>query len=99
MTTEIFEGITGRSISSYDLLDETIEKYGIDRTEAHETIRALLQGIVESDGDSVILDRQPGRPQLLENNPGDVDVTYWLTVSDETAQTIREALASVYAEA
>ncbi|HEY6115127.1 MAG TPA: hypothetical protein VI172_04135 [Candidatus Dormibacteraeota bacterium] len=97
MTTEIFEGMTGRNISNYDLLDETTEKYGVDRAEAHEAITAMLQGIVEADGQDVILDRQPVRPHLLDSNPGDVDVNHWLTVSDETANEIREALASVYA--
>jgi hypothetical protein len=97
MTTDIYDGKTGRAISTYDILDETTERYSLDRREAHESIVAMLQGIVEADGDHVIIERRPVRPELLISNPHDVDVDYWLTVSDETADEIREALASVYA--
>ncbi|MEX3101273.1 MULTISPECIES: hypothetical protein [unclassified Streptomyces] len=99
MTIQIFEGQTGRSIAGYDLLTEAVDTYGVDRAEAHETILSLLQGIVETDGPHVILDRQPIRPHLLEHNPGVVDINHWLTASDETAGEIREGLAAVYAAA
>lgn len=98
MTTEIWNQNPGRAISNYDLLDETREKYGLETREAHDAIHAMLDGIIEAEGDSVVLDRQPARPELLKNNPADVDVHYWLTISDETADAIREALAAVFAE-
>ncbi|WP_327332935.1 hypothetical protein [Streptomyces anulatus] len=95
MSTEIFEGMTGRSIGSYDLLDETMETYGLDKTTAHEAIAAFLASLADDDS-SVIIERTPVRPELLKSNPAHVDVTHWLTVSDETADHIRGALAAVY---
>ncbi|MFJ6729338.1 hypothetical protein ACIQPQ_31000 [Streptomyces sp. NPDC091281] len=97
MTSEIFNQTHGRTISSYDLLDETQERYGLSRTDAHDAIHAMLDGIIETDGDTVILERRPARPELLASNTADVDVHHWLVVSDETAAEIREALAAVYA--
>ncbi|MEU3220056.1 hypothetical protein [Streptomyces sp. NPDC006971] len=97
MTTEIYNQNHGRNISSYDLLDETREKYDLSKEDAHDAIHAMLTGIIETDGeDTVILDRTPERPELLANNPNDLDINMWLTVSDETANTIREALAEVF---
>ncbi|MFJ5819315.1 hypothetical protein ACIQGT_36305 [Streptomyces sp. NPDC093108] len=99
MSTEIYNQNYGRSISSYELLDETRETYGLSRQDAHDAIHAMLSGIIEIDGEeTVILDRTPGRPELLTSNSQDVDIDQWITVSDETADAIREALAAVYAE-
>jgi hypothetical protein len=56
----------------------------------------MLDGIIEADGDSVILARRPARPELLTDNAPDVDVDHWLTISDETAAEICEALVSAY---
>ncbi|MEV5851389.1 MULTISPECIES: hypothetical protein [Streptomyces] len=95
MTTEIFEGMTGRSISTYDLLDETMDTYGLDKTTAHEAIAAFLSGLVDDDS-SVIIERTPVRPALLKSNPAHVDIDHWLTVSDETADHIRGALAATF---
>lgn len=97
MSTDIWDQDPGRSISAYDLLDEVQERHGLSQREAHDAIHAMLTGIVEAEGDGVILDRQPARPELLTDNPNDRDVRYWLTVSDETADAIREALDTVYA--
>jgi hypothetical protein len=99
MSTEIYNQNYGRSISSYELLDETRETYGLSRQDAHDAIHAMLSGIIETDGEeTVILGRTPVRPELLTSNPQDVDIDQWITVSDETADAIREALAAVYAE-
>ncbi|ROQ69159.1 hypothetical protein EDD93_3656 [Streptomyces sp. 840.1] len=95
MTTDIFEGMTGRGLISYDLCDEAMETYGLTQREAHEAISAFVQGLADDDS-AIILDRQPTRPELLVNNPGDVDVDYWVTVSDETADHIRGALAASF---
>ncbi|MFI2354721.1 hypothetical protein ACH5AG_08540 [Streptomyces anulatus] len=95
MSTEIFEGATGRSISTYDLLDETMETYGLDKTTAHEAITAFLSGLTDDDS-SVIIERTPTRPQLLTSNPNHVDIDHWLTVSNETADHIRGALAASF---
>lgn len=97
MSTDIWDQDPGRSISAYDLLDEVQERHGLSRREAHDAIHAMLTGIVEAEGDGVILDRRLARPELGADNPNDRDVRYWLTVSDETADEIREALAAVYA--
>lgn len=99
MSTEIYNQNHGRSISSYDLLDEIQEKYGLSQRDAHDAIHAMLTGIIESDGeDAVILGRTASNPELLDDNPNSRDVNYWFTISDETADTIREALAASYAE-
>ncbi|WP_406501614.1 hypothetical protein OHA04_27770 [Streptomyces sp. NBC_01590] len=99
MSAEIFNQNHGRSISNYDLLDEVQETYGLDKRAAHDAIHAMLSGIIESDGeDAVILDRTASNPELLDHNPHSRDINYWLTISDETADTIREALAASYAE-
>lgn len=91
MSTEIFEGATGRSIATYDLLDEAMGTYGLDKATAHEAIAAFLQGMAQDDP-TIILDRTPTRPELVQDNPRDLDVTHWLTVSDDTASHIRAAL-------
>ncbi|MEG9551685.1 hypothetical protein V5N34_26790 [Streptomyces baarnensis] len=95
MSTEIFQGMTGRSISAYDLLDETMTAYGLDKTTAHEAITAFLNGLIDDDP-AVILERTPVRPELLKHNPTDLDITHWVTVSDETAEHIRGALAASF---
>ncbi|MFH9426029.1 hypothetical protein [Streptomyces sp. NPDC017529] len=83
----------GRSITTYDLLDEVTEKYGMGRREAHEAIHATLEQLIDLDGrDAVVIDEQPMRPELLKANPHDVDVYYWITIREEAAETIREQL-------
>ncbi|MFH8627741.1 hypothetical protein ACH4A8_38640 [Streptomyces vietnamensis] len=96
MSTEIFDNFPGRSFSNYDLLDEVTEKYGIERREAHDSIHAFLDQIIDIDGDEVILKREATHPELLRDNPRDLDIRYWLTISDETADTIRNSFAAVY---
>lgn len=90
--------IHGRSVHSYDLLDEVEEQYGLGRQEAHEAIHAALQQLVDIDGeDQVVIARTPIRPELLKDNPRDLDVYYWLTVRAESVDEIREALAAQFA--
>lgn len=87
--------IPGRAVHSYDLLDDVVEQTSMERGEAHESIHALLDQLIADDGeDAVVLHRQPIRPELLKSNPGQVDVYYWLTIRQETAELIREALAA-----
>ncbi|UZI33935.1 hypothetical protein [Streptomyces sp. VB1] len=95
MSTDIYEGMTGRSISTYDLLDETMATYGLDKATAHEAITTFLSGLADDDS-AVIVERTPVRPELLKNNPQDLDVDHWVTVSDETADHIRGALAATF---
>ncbi|MEV6854762.1 hypothetical protein AB0M89_13245 [Streptomyces microflavus] len=95
MSTDIFEGMTGRSISTYDLLDETMDTYGLDKATAHEAISAFLGGLADDDS-SVIIERTPVRPELLKSNPNSLDIDHWVTVSDETADHIRGALAASF---
>lgn len=88
----------GRSIATYDLLDEVEEQYGLGRREAHEAIHALLDSLIHDDGENeVIVAREPMHPELLKSNPHDRDVRYWLTIRSEAADQIREALAAQYA--
>lgn len=96
MSTEIYDDFPGRSFSNYDLLDEVTEKYGIDRREAHESIHAFLSQIVDIDGDGVILKREPVNTQLLQDNPRDLDIRHWLTISDSAVTDIRNSFAAVY---
>ncbi|MFD3571420.1 hypothetical protein [Streptomyces sp. NPDC058667] len=98
MSTEIYDDAPGRNFGNYDLLDEMTEKYSLDRRETHESIHAFLSQIVDIDGDDVILDKTPVRPELLRDNPNDLDIRHWLTISDETADTIRDAFAAVYTD-
>ncbi|MEU5838622.1 hypothetical protein ABZ820_33820 [Streptomyces diacarni] len=97
MTTEIFQNNPGRGFTRYDLVDEATRTYNLEPREAHEAINAFLEDLANDDP-TVILDRQPVRPELLTSNPGHVDVDHWLTVSDETADHIRTGLAAVYAD-
>ncbi|MFC8009123.1 hypothetical protein [Streptomyces cinereoruber] len=94
MSTEIYDDYPGRNFGNYDLLDELVEKHGIDRREAHESIHAFLAQIVDIDG--VILKREPVNPQLLQDNWQDLDIRYWLTISDSAANDIRAAFAASY---
>ncbi|MFD5564542.1 hypothetical protein [Kitasatospora griseola] len=98
MTVDFASRIPGRSIHTYDLLDEAVDTYSLSRETAHEAIHGFLQQIIEIDGAGVILERAPIRPDLAANNPNDRDVHYWLTVSDETADAIRDALREVFGE-
>lgn len=90
----IADDFPGRSITRYDLLDEVEDQYGMSTREAHEAIHAILQQLIDIDGeDQVVIARAPQRPTLLKSNPGGVDVRYWLTVRAESVEEIREALA------
>ncbi|MDJ0345231.1 hypothetical protein QMK19_03785 [Streptomyces sp. H10-C2] len=92
-STEIASIIHGRTVHDYDLLDEVMAGGEYSRTEAHEAIHAMLADLIDLDGeDEVILGRRPVKPGLLEANPRDLDVYYWLTISGDAAQTIREVL-------
>ncbi|MFJ2630815.1 hypothetical protein ACIO6U_02475 [Streptomyces sp. NPDC087422] len=92
---EIASNNPGRTVYPYDLLDDVMEDTGLSRADAHAGIHAMLDDLINLDGeDTVILSRRPVDPALLESNPNDLDVYYWLTVSDETAQAIRDALAA-----
>lgn len=95
MSTEIFEGRTGRSISTYDLLDEVMDTYGLDKTTAHEAVAAFLSGLTDDDP-TLVIERTPVRPELLKSNPQDLDIDHWLTVSDATVDHIRGALAASF---
>ncbi len=95
----IADDFPGRSIARYDLLDEVEERYGRGTREAHEVIHAILQQLIDIDGeDQVVIARTPQRPELLTSNPGDIDVRYWLTVRAESVEEIREALAAQYTD-
>lgn len=96
MSTDIYAGKPGRAIGTYDLLAEITDTYGLDRREAHDGIHAFLDQIVDIDGDDAIIASAPVRPELLVSNEHDLDIDYWLTVSDETADSIREAFAAAY---
>lgn len=94
----ICDNSPGRSIATYDLLDEVEERYGLGHREAHEAIHALLEQLVSIDGEErVVIDRRPQRPELLKSNPSDLDVRYWLTVRAESVDDIRAALEAQYA--
>lgn len=93
-TVEIAEHQTGRGGYSYPLAVEVSEEFGISIAEANDEILTALRQLVDVDGEGIILDRQPVRPELLERNPNDLDVDYWLTVTEETATGIREAIAA-----
>lgn len=98
MATDVSSLIPGRDIHTYDLLGEMQEKYNLDRRATHESIHAFLSQVIEIDGeDAVVLSSRPIRPELLDSNPRDLDVHYWLTISGSAAETIREAFAATYA--
>ncbi|WP_329368661.1 hypothetical protein OG896_24375 [Streptomyces sp. NBC_00669] len=59
------------------------------RGEAHDAIWAYL-----ADLDDAEISRTPDKPQLLEHNPGDLDIYYWITITDDAAQVVREAVAA-----
>lgn len=97
MSTDIYTGKTGRSISNYDLLDEMQETYGLDRRETHGSIIAFVTQTVDIDGeDAAIEATRPVRPELLQSNPADLDVDYWTTITDAAANDIRTAFAATY---
>jgi len=97
MSTDIYTGKTGRAISSYDLLDEMQETYGLDRREAHESITAFLAQIIDIDGeDNVVEMTRAVQPELLLDNPSDLDVDYWTTITAAAADDIRNTFAATY---
>lgn len=97
MSVEIFCNTNGRALSRYDLLDDIQNLTGLPRTEAHAAIHAILEQLVDIDGDDIILSTRPDRPELLQANPHDLDINTWLTIADSTAQEIRDALAAQHA--
>lgn len=100
MSTDVYTGTPGRAISNYDLLEEIQNTYGLDRREAHESITAFLGQIIGIDGeDAVIEATRAVRPELLLDNPGDLDIDYWTTITDAAANDIREAFAATQIEA
>jgi hypothetical protein len=44
----------------------------------------------------VVISDVPSQPELLDSNPGDLDIRYWWIITHEAAQEIREAFAAVY---
>ncbi|MFD8777570.1 hypothetical protein [Streptomyces sp. NPDC059916] len=95
---EVYDNIPGRQISSYGLLDEVTEQYGISEREAHEAIHAALEQLIDIGGEGqVVIARRAARPELLKSNPQDLDIRYWLIVRTESVDEIREALAAQYA--
>lgn len=81
-TTEIASQIT-----NYDLLND-IEDQFTSRHQAHEAVQTFLGQIIEIDGDDVVISRRD-----MTNASGRV-IGEWLTVSSETAQAIRDAIAA-----
>jgi hypothetical protein len=92
VSTTIYSLRPGRTIGGYDLLDNIQELTGLPRADAHAAIHATLAQLVDIDGDDIILNTQPVRPKLLRSNPDDRDVDSWITISDDTAAEIREAI-------
>ncbi|MFT2014578.1 hypothetical protein ACMA1D_01835 [Streptomyces sp. 796.1] len=85
----------GSAIYPYPLLEEIMSTYDVSRSEAHEGIHILLGQIMEIDGEeAVILRQEPIEPNLLHDNPRDLNVYYWITITDDAADTIREAWAA-----
>lgn len=96
MPTVIASLNPGRTVYSYDLLDEIQESTGLSRANAHATIHQFLSQITDIDGEeNVILAQEPMRPELLENNTHDLDVYHWITISDDAADGIREACSAI----
>lgn len=99
MPTEIASHIPGRRVHGYDLLDEITERHNLSDRKAHDAIHAYLEQLIQDDGeDVVILDRRPVDPGLLESNPNDRDVYWWLTISDDAAEAIRGAVEAEHPE-
>ena len=97
MVTEIYNQNHGRGFSGYDLLDELSETYKLDRRQTHDEIHAALEQIIGiDDADTVITDRRPVRPELLASNDQDLDVDYWLTITDQAADEIREQFIAAH---
>ncbi|MCY0923446.1 MULTISPECIES: hypothetical protein [unclassified Streptomyces] len=87
----------GRAINTYPLLDQIQEQHIPNRAEAHAAIHAHLEELIQLDGeDAVIISREPISPLLEISNPLDRDKYYWLTITDEAEQAIRDAIAATH---
>lgn len=95
MTTTIASNIPGRAIAHYDLLDQLQQRYGLTRRQTHDDIHALLDQLADL-GDNPVVSHRPQRPDLLDNNPQDIDVYYWIEITDQAAADIRDAFAATY---
>lgn len=93
-TTQIAEHQQGRGGYSYPLAVEVAELLGVAITEANDEVLTMLRQFVDADGPAIVLDRRPVKPELVGYNPNDLDVDHWLTVSQATADEIREAIAA-----
>ncbi|MBV6697422.1 hypothetical protein KV557_09830 [Kitasatospora aureofaciens] len=98
MSTDIYSHTGGRTIATYPLLTEVQTLTGLNRDEAHNFIHATLDQLIAEDGEeNVVVSQRPDRPGLLANNPLDLTVDHWTTITDDAAEFIR-ATATEHAE-
>ncbi|MGW1174541.1 hypothetical protein ACWD4P_12575 [Kitasatospora sp. NPDC002543] len=94
MTTDIYSHTGNRTIATYPLLSDVQTITGLDRDQAHNLIHATLDQLIAEDGeDNVIVTQRPDRPKLAANNPRDLDVTHWTTITDDAAEFVRATAA------
>ncbi|HEY3683495.1 MAG TPA: hypothetical protein VGL93_10670 [Streptosporangiaceae bacterium] len=94
-TTEIYSNTGGRGLGSYPLLDR-VQELIPDREEAHAWIWSTIDQLAGI-GEQPIISERPVRPELLTYNPRDLDVDYWYTISQATADEIVEAITAGFA--
>ncbi|MYS36369.1 hypothetical protein K388_07167 [Streptomyces sp. KhCrAH-43] len=95
-TYDIFDGIGHENFTPYELCNEAAYAYNMSQSAAHAAIFVLLQRFVAADPE-LVLDRRAVRDETAPPHiDTGIDTGYWLTVSEETARRIREALAARY---
>ncbi|MGA5819743.1 hypothetical protein ACPC54_18020 [Kitasatospora sp. NPDC094028] len=96
MTTQVYSHTGGRALATYPLLVEVQDLTGLDRHAAHDLIHATLTQLVNEDGEeSVVVDQHSDRPELIGNNPRDLDINSWTVITDDAAEFVR-AVAAEY---
>lgn len=98
--TEIASHHAGRGVpATYPLLDRVTQRYEIDVEAAHDAIHAYLGQLIQVDGtDAVIRGERPMRPELLENNPHDLDIHRWVDLDPDSVGVIEDLIAEAYGE-
>jgi hypothetical protein len=97
MTIDIYSHTGGRTIATYPLLVEVQHLTSLSQSDAHDLIHATLDQLIAEDGEeNVVVSQRPDRPELLADNPRDLNVNHWTTITDDAAEFIR-GVAGEYA--
>lgn len=97
MSTVIADHSPGRGAPPYDLLQEVTTRYPeLGDMDAHDAVWQVLEDLT-SLGEDWEVDREPVDP-IAARSGRDRDRRHWITITEDAADSIREALAATHDE-